>query len=1020
MEFAHLLIKLGNLFLQLLFLLLRGVLRLLQGRLCLFLLRFQFLDGCHRKKGEYLYDDDPAQNFPISLFAAISAVEWYKLGCKMRRLLFIGSVAALLIVIAVTMRPSGGSLKASITGCTPTDFSVQEISTPATGLSNQNQIHDMVTGPDGNLWYITPGPPQLTQNGDYEQLQPAKVVKMTPDGHTTDYPLPSSVKGDIGNKITVGPDGNLWTTEPLGKKLVRITPSGGITEFPTAASNVDHITKGPDGNLWFSGEYDKPLWQGAQTLDYNVIAKSTAAGVITEFKNYVAADFVAGADGNLWFTNATGVSKRSSTNGTITNYALSGGATTTSSKLIVGSDGNLWTVVSITGLSQGLAKIKMDGTSTIYPFPDQMVPNGFLSFPGIAIGADGNIWTTEESWGNSAMQYQTSLKIQQTTPAGVTTQYPLTSSGAFVITSGPDGNLWFAQIADKDIAKFSCTPASSSSVSVIIPSSVPPESSSAQVQGDDMTCQSILGPDTVTAGSPFRETVNVQNTGTTAWVPKDVTGLDTSDPRNEQVYGVSAHNYYLYDVDWKNSNYTVSNWGISVRLLPSNNPVPAGQISWFILDMTAPSQPGDYSFDWQMVHSGTGYFGQTCSKTISVLPAVASAKSIGSSAPSSVSSSVVATSSAASVQSSSVALSSSSQAATSLSPSSSSSSSSSRSSSAAATSHPSSSSSKPAVSSLSSRSASSISTPYMVCGDGKIEWVEKCDDGNDRPGDGCSDTCWIEAGWVCAGTPSQCIRTPVPSSAPLSSSASARMSSAAALMMTASSSTKAATPAHTSSAVAAVVAPPPQPPAAALHSSSSAMPFVPPPAAVSQTDTSKTASSSVAMTTMLTVPSVSSSAQPVLKVSQAGCGNGILEPGETCDRGTENSMLPNALCRPDCSPARCGDGIVDTRNEQCDAGAGNSDQPGAACSSTCHLPSTQTLAKQTGTQPIVLNPSAPLQPLQPATLYQGAPQQITAALLPPLPQIPHAPVGATGPGSLAAMAAGAATGIGWVRRKRRS
>ncbi len=37
----------------------------------------------------------------------------------------------------------------------------------------------------------------------------------------------------------------------------------------------------------------------------------------------------------------------------------------------------------------------------------------------------------------------------------------------------------------------------------------------------------------------------------------------------------------------------------------------------------------------------------------------------------------------------------------------------------------------------------------MVCDDKKITGTETCDDGNTTPGDGCSDTCQVEPGWAC-------------------------------------------------------------------------------------------------------------------------------------------------------------------------------------------------------------------------------------------------------------------------------
>ncbi len=46
-----------------------------------------------------------------------------------------------------------------------------------------------------------------------------------------------------------------------------------------------------------------------------------------------------------------------------------------------------------------------------------------------------------------------------------------------------------------------------------------------------------------------------------------------------------------------------------------------------------------------------------------------------------------------------------------------------------------------------------------VCGDGTIDGSETCDDGNLEIGDGCSDSCNLETGFSCSGTPSLCTAT---------------------------------------------------------------------------------------------------------------------------------------------------------------------------------------------------------------------------------------------------------------------
>lgn len=44
----------------------------------------------------------------------------------------------------------------------------------------------------------------------------------------------------------------------------------------------------------------------------------------------------------------------------------------------------------------------------------------------------------------------------------------------------------------------------------------------------------------------------------------------------------------------------------------------------------------------------------------------------------------------------------------------------------------------------------------ILCGNGTVEGIETCDDGNTATGDGCDNTCTIETGYECAGAPSSC------------------------------------------------------------------------------------------------------------------------------------------------------------------------------------------------------------------------------------------------------------------------
>src|SRR5205823_3385892 len=69
----------------------------------------------------------------------------------------------------------------------------------------------------------------------------------------TEFPIPTLDAG--AERITAGPDGNLWFTEHGANQIGEINPAtDAITEFPTPTTTPCpfSITAGPDGNLWFT------------------------------------------------------------------------------------------------------------------------------------------------------------------------------------------------------------------------------------------------------------------------------------------------------------------------------------------------------------------------------------------------------------------------------------------------------------------------------------------------------------------------------------------------------------------------------------------------------------------------------------------------------------------------------------------------------------------------------------------------------------------------------------------------
>jgi cysteine-rich repeat protein len=155
------------------------------------------------------------------------------------------------------------------------------------------------------------------------------------------------------------------------------------------------------------------------------------------------------------------------------------------------------------------------------------------------------------------------------------------------------------------------------------------------------------------------------------------------------------------------------------------------------------------------------------------------------------------------------------------------------------------------------------------------------------------------------------------------------------------------------------------------------------------------------------------------------CGDGKQTAGEACDSGVLNANAPD-VCRPDCSLPRCGDGVQDS-SETCDD---NNRKDSDGCDRYCRVEVPEEIVEEPKTQIAadIVEPSA--QVLATATqqpqqfqfpqypTQQPVPYQLPYAQLQPLIQSQQ-PIGDTGPAAVAVIGAGAASGLAWMRRKKR-
>ncbi len=226
-----------------------------------------------------------------------------------------------------------------------------------------------------------------------------------------------SISTDSTHLYVIGSSGGIYSSP------VRPT-SGTIVSYPVPSGAPNFIAAGADGNLWF-------------TEAANKIGKITTGGTIAEFaiptSNSGAWGIAAGPDNNIWFAEGNGNKIGKITDaGTITEYSIPT-AGVGAARIAAGPDGNLWFTESN---ASRIGKITTGGTFTEFIIP----ASGAVPI-GITAGPDGNIWFTDTN----------GSKIGKVTTTGVFTEYSTPTAGAYPydITTGPDGNLWFTEFGGK-------------------------------------------------------------------------------------------------------------------------------------------------------------------------------------------------------------------------------------------------------------------------------------------------------------------------------------------------------------------------------------------------------------------------------------------------------------------------------------------------------------------------------------------------------------------------------------------
>jgi streptogramin lyase len=229
------------------------------------------------------------------------------------------------------------------------------------------------------------------------------------------------------NLIKAGPDGSMWFTNGSGQILDRITPAGQISgiSFPLP-EDIHSFAFGKDGNIWFgeATHISEATPQGVLLRDY------TIPSTLTTF--YHALSITLGPDGNIWYGEGYAASEvigRLTPDGQINEFPT----TFQVDEITTGPDGNSW----FDGEAHAIGRVTPTGNVTIFNNPDSGLNNG--AYRGLTSGPNGNLWMAPEATSGGNV-------IEEVNTAGQLVAMFSDPDSPYILTPGPDGDIWFTEI----------------------------------------------------------------------------------------------------------------------------------------------------------------------------------------------------------------------------------------------------------------------------------------------------------------------------------------------------------------------------------------------------------------------------------------------------------------------------------------------------------------------------------------------------------------------------------------------
>lgn len=295
-----------------------------------------------------------------------------------------------------------------------------------------------------------------------------EVVKVTTAGEMTFYPMPA---GSGPHGIEFDAEGRLWVTLEKAGQIVRLDGEGKIVQTldvhldcPTCAGggklnpSPHGLAFGLDGRtMWFTGKATGTVGR----VDPDGTVTTYPLKTVGSVPIYVRA----GHDGSMWVTELVGNAiARIDPAGGVHEFPI---PTFASRPIAIvpepGSDA-MWFSEEA---GNRVARVTPDGTITEYPLP---LTQANVILAGLAFDAEGNLWVQQYVNQNAPTPATPSpagddflVRIDKSllaAPPGDLSRVPITyfkvPSRLTVmhrILQGPDGNIWFTELATNKVGK---------------------------------------------------------------------------------------------------------------------------------------------------------------------------------------------------------------------------------------------------------------------------------------------------------------------------------------------------------------------------------------------------------------------------------------------------------------------------------------------------------------------------------------------------------------------------------------